>query len=183
MATIEKFRVVYAVGLHSSPARPTFAKYSPSQDTLGILAAAHSIAGVSMTSSAEDESIAVMKGGIVRGVGSSEIVGWEPSAGAALWCGEDGKPTTTRPTKGAQVFVGTYAGSGVVEVEVRVIPGLAELSFVKQETLAEYDVLIWDSAEAAFVPRQLDHGQDLAGTDDDDHPQYAMRRWSWLVGG
>lgn len=180
MAAIPKFTVVYTTGATSG--RAAVASYSPGNSPPDV-ATAHSILGVTMTASDEDEPIAVLRHGYVRGIVAGDITGGLPSAGTLLWCGSQGKPTTTRPTTGVQVLVGTYMGGGVVDVNVTVLPGVGEMSFVKRETPAEYDVLIWSPTDSAFVPRQLDHGQDFAGLGDDDHPQYAMRRWSWLVGG
>ncbi|KKK91898.1 hypothetical protein LCGC14_2708310, partial [marine sediment metagenome] len=94
-------------------------------------------------------------------------------AGDLLWAQADGTVSKTKPTPPTVlVFVGTYIGGSVVHVDVKVFPSLSELSHVKIETPAEFDVMIWDPGEFAFVPRQIDHGADLAGLADDDHVRY-----------
>jgi hypothetical protein len=174
MADLAKFTVVYTVDADTGRAKVQ--AYDPSGETAPALADGHSIQGVAMTDSNADDPVAVMRRGYMRNLNSTHLTGWEPSVGDLLWCGASGKPTTTRPTDdAAQVFVGTYIGNGVVDVDVKLLPSLQELTFVKRETPALYDVLIYDTGTSLWVPRQIDHGQDLAGLGDDDHTQYQLR--------
>ena len=166
--SIAKFRVVYVDGIDASKSAVKLwdgGAGAPTLDTtLRIL-------GVTMTGSAYQEPVAVMKRGYIRSV----TPGGTPVAGDLLWAQADGTVSKTKPTPPTPlVFVGTYLGGSVVHVDVKVFPSMSELSHVKIETPVEFDVFIWDPAQSAFVPRKMDHGGDLAGLADDDHTQYAL---------
>ena len=173
MADVQKFTVVRVVGQLNQ--RAHVEPMDPADDAAPALVFAHKTVGVTQTDADSDDPVSILRNGYVRGLTSAHITGWEPSAGALLWCGAGGKPTTTLPTSGPLILVGTYIGNGIADVNVQVFPSIGELSFVKRESPAEYDVLIWSDADGAYVPRQIDHGQDLAGLGDDDHPQYQQR--------
>ena len=168
MATIAKFTVVYTDAAASNKSEVKVWAGGSAAPTLDT---ALRITGVTLTSSVTGEHVAVMKRGYIRGV----TPGGSPVAGDLLWAQADGSVSKTKPTPPTVlVFVGTYIGGSVVHVDMKVFPSLSELSHVKIETPAEFDVMIWDPAEFAFVPRQIDHGADLAGLADDDHPQYIL---------
>ncbi len=169
MATIAKFTVVYTDAAASNKSEVKVWAGGSAAPTLDT---ALRITGVTLTSSVTGEHVAVMKRGYIRGV----TPGGSPVAGDLLWAQADGSVSKTKPTPPTVlVFIGTYIGGSVVHVDLKVFPSLSELSHVKIETPAEFDVMIWDPAEFAFVPRKIDHGADLAGLADDDHPQYTQK--------
>ncbi len=173
MADTPRFTVVKTVGATDRLA--SVQAFDPSEDVPPSLAFAHTVLGVTMTASDSPEDVSIIQNGYMRDLGSADITGWEPSTGSLLWCGASGKVTTTRPTTGALVLVGSYMGGGDVDVRVSVLPAITELSFVKPKTPSASEVFVWDVAESMFVLRQLDHGDDLLGLEDNDHPQYALR--------
>jgi len=174
MSDIEKFSVVRTVAIQGSLSRVQVV--DPADEATPALTFAHGTLGVTMTASSDTDLVTVLRDGYMRSVGSGDITGWEPSIGSALWCGTAGKVTTTRPTVGALILIGTYIGAGVVDVHVKVLPAIGELSFVKRDVPALYDVLIWNDTDGLFEPRQLDHNVDLANlTEGDPHTQYSLR--------
>jgi hypothetical protein len=172
MADIPKFTVVKTTG--ATGRLTTVQAYDPTEDVAPAISIGNKILGVTLTPSNDPEVTAVLRDGYIRGVNSTTLTGWEPSLGAQIWCGPNGKPTTTRPATGVLVLVGTYMGQGDVDVHVRVLPSIGELSFVKREIPEQSDVFVFDVAEGLFVPRILDHGNDLVGLEDDDHSQYSL---------
>lgn len=179
MSYIDRFRLVFVDGLDGG--RPAFTVYDPGQDMDGTIAFGHRLVGMTMSEGDGSEPMAVMRGGWFRDLATGDITGWEPDANDLLWAGDGGKPTTTRPTTGPQILVGTYLGSGIASVQLTVFPGPSDLSWVDRDALEDLDVLIWDAASGQWQPRQLVHGTDLAGLDADDHPQYVNRRWAWFL--
>ena len=173
MADIPRFTVVKIVGATNRLA--SVQAFDPSEDVAPSLAFAHTVLGVTMTASDSPEDVAIIQNGYMRELGSADITGFEPSTGSLLWCGPSGKVTTTRPTTGALVLVGSYMGGGDVDVRVSVLPAITELSFVQRKTPSASEVFVWDAVEELFVIRQLDHGDDLLGLEDDDHPQYSLK--------
>ena len=161
MADITKFTVVYAsVG---SGGKAKVESLDPWSGSVAAVVAGHAMVGVTQTDANEDEPVIVLRSGYLRGVTTSHLTGWEPSVGAPLWCGASGKPTTTRPETGLQVYVGTYLGSGVVDVHVQMIQSIGELSYVKRTFPSESFVLIWSAIDGAYAPRQMVYA-DLADT-------------------
>ena len=147
MATIPKFTVVYTDGAASNKSQVAVWAGGSAAPTLD---SALRITGVTLTSSITGEHVATMMRGYIRGV----TPGGSPVAGDLLWAQADGSVSKTKPTPPTVlVFVGTYIGGSVVHVDFKVLPSLSELSHVKIETPAEFDVMIWDPAENAFVPR------------------------------
>jgi len=138
--------------------------FKPAVQSASGLVEGWRVLGVAMTNASGNEPVVVMSRGILRGLGINHITGWEPAVGASLWCGTNGKMTTTRPTTGVQVFVGTYLGGGNLEVYIQVLPSLSELSFVTRATPVSDDVLIWSGTQWV-------------------HVQHNPRRWAWMSGG
>lgn len=175
MADIAKFTLVQVSGLDG--AHSSVVPWAPGGHETPGLATAHKIRGVTMTDSNYEEPVQVMKRGYLRGVAAQNGETW--AAGEVLWAKSDGSITKTRPTNCPLVAVGVVIGgtspSLVVDVDVRVIPSLGELSGVSVETPAASDVFVYDTGPGKWVPRQLVHGSDLAGlTTGDDHPQYQL---------
>jgi len=147
------------------------------------LTSGHVILGVTMTAADYEQPVAVMKRGYLRDVYSQNSESW--SIGDILYGKSDGSITKTRPAGPLpQVIVGTvfdtYTDQGentvhTIDVDVRVLPSIAELSGVTRETLTDLDVLIYNGTTHAWVPRQIDHGGDIAGLLDDDHPLYQRK--------
>lgn len=186
MATINRFTLVQlASGALDS--KPTVNQWNPSAYEEPALTTGHIILGVAMTDSDYEQPVAVMKRGFMREVTPQNSESW--SVGDILYGKSDGSITKTRPAGPLpQVIVGTVFESGLdptesftictIDVDVRVLPSIAELSGVTRETLANLDVLIYNGTTHAWVPRQIDHGGDIAGLLDDDHTQYLKEKAS-----
>ena len=178
MISIPKFRVVEVDSTAAGTVNPTVIPWTGYPAEQPGLSTSHRIVGVTMTDSQPGEAIVVMSYGPLRGCDEGSET-W--AVGDLLWAGLGGIPTKTRlaaPTP--QIFVGVVVyseGAGLfsVAVDVRVLPSLGEMSGVAIETPADKDVFIYESASSLWRPRQIDHGADLAGLTDDDHPQYAKR--------
>ncbi len=172
MATINKgtLVVVYA----GASGKPTVRAWSPSAYEQPSLVSALKILGVAMTDSEYEEPLAVMKRGYLRDM-SDGAETW--AVGDVLYASSTGTLTKTRPAGPLpQVIVGTVfaanASNWDIDIDVRVIPSLGELSGVSRETPADKDVFIYKSSTNVWEPRQIDHGADIAGLGDDDHTQY-----------
>lgn len=132
-----------------------------------------------MTAANYGEPVACMKRGYMRNVPGSS---W--AVGDSLWGTNGGSISVTRPDGPLpQVYIGTVfedEGGGLysVDVDVRILPSLGELSGVARETPANLDTLIYNSTTHAWTPRQIDHGGDIAGLLDDDHTQYLKEKAS-----
>lgn len=178
MSTIARFTLVQIDGADSG--HPAVVPWAPSGYEQPGLSTAHTVLGVTMTDSEYEEPVAVVRRGILRDVAEQNGETWAP--GDVLWSKNNGTITKTRPAAPLPlVLVGTvFAGPDggdlfTVDVDVRVLPSLGELSGVSVETPADKDVFIYKAATNLWEPRQLDHGTDLAGLADDDHPQYQQR--------
>lgn len=137
--------------------------------------------GVTMTSSVSGDPLEVMKTGYMRDVARQNGETW--AVGDILYAKANGSITKTRPAGPLpQVIVGTVfetIGSlHTVAVDVRVLPSIMEMSGVTREAPVNLDVLIYNGTTHAYVPRQIDHGSDLAGIADDDHAQYLKEKAS-----
>lgn len=163
MADIAKFTLVQVSGQdgdHSS-----VVPWQPGGHETPGLSTAHKIRGVTMTDSDYQEPVQVMKRGYLRDVAAQNSETW--SAGDVLWAKADGSITKTRPTDCPLVMVGVVIGGTspalVVDVDVRVVPSLGELSGVSVETPADLDVFIFDSTNGVWEPRRLS-GDDVTNT-------------------
>jgi hypothetical protein len=169
----------------SSAGKPMVIAWNPATYEQPGLSTAHKLLGVTMTEADTTELVAVMKSGYLRAVTEQNSESW--AVGDILWAKNNGSITKTRPAAPLPlVFIGTiFADEGTggpftVDVNVHVIPSLGELSGVSVETPADLDVLIYKASTNVWEPRQIDHGTDLAGLADNDHPQYHPL-WSWLM--
>jgi len=126
------------------------------------LATAHKLLGVAMTASEYQEPLAVMRRGTMRTVPDGAET-W--AVGEILWANASGAATHTRPAAPlplivlGTVFADEGGGNWTVDVDVRVLPSLGELSGVSVETPADLDVFIHKSSTHVWEPRRL------AGTD------------------
>lgn len=173
---IARFTLVQLVA--SQEGRPSVMAWSPLAYEEPALSTSHLVLGVTMTAATTYDEVAVMRSGYLRDVARQNGETW--AVGDILYGKADGTITKTRPAGPLpQVIVGTvFETIGVlhtVDVDVRVLPSIAELSGVTRETLVNLDALIYNSTTHAWVPRQIDHGADLAGLTDDDHPLYQRK--------
>lgn len=168
---ISKFTLVRYVATGGSA--PRVQAWSGSAESPGLT---HTIAGVTLSDSEFDQRVYVMRRGKAENVTQAGGETW--IVGDVLWAKAGGVVTNVRPDAPVpQVLVGFVhraVGGGVfdVAVNVTVFPSLYEISNVRREALADKDVLIWKASTGVAEPRQIDHGSDLAGLADDDHPQY-----------
>lgn len=161
--------------------KPEIHSWSPGAYEEPALTSGHVVLGVTMTEADTGEPVAVMKRGYLRDVARQNGETW--ASGDILYATANGSISNVRPDGPMpQVLVGTvFDTSGVlhtVDVDVRVLPSIAELSGVTRETLVNLDVLIYNGTTHAWVPRQIDHGGDIAGLLDDDHTQYLKEKLS-----
>lgn len=182
---IDRFKIVevYADAL----GRPSIRLWNPDTYEQPGLSISHRVLGMTMTSSSDGEPVAVMRRGIMRACSRPLTEEW--AVRDILFGVDGGDVSNIRPAAPQPVcLVGTayqnVEGSWHVAVDVRVLPSLGELSGVLMETPEDRDVFIYNAATQTWDPRMLDHGADVvpASLLDDDHPQYTMRRWSWLTG-
>jgi hypothetical protein len=125
------------------------------------LATAHKVLGVTMTASDYQQPLAVMRRGTLRDVARQNGETW--AVGDILWALSDGSITKTRPAAPLPlVVIGTvFETAGVVhtvDVDVRILPSLGELSGVSVETPADLDVFIYKASTHVWEPRPLDYG-------------------------
>ena len=178
---IDRFILVEILG--ATDGKPKVVPWTPMTPEAPGLDATHKLLGVSMTSSELDEPLAVMKRGYLREVLEQNSEVW--AIGDVLWAKDGGSITKTRPAAPEPfVLVGTvFSGPDgsdefIIDVDVRVLPSIMELSNVKVETPADLDVMIYNLANTYYEPRRLVHGTDISalGSDgdpsNDDHPQY-----------
>lgn len=180
MSTIGRFSVVKIAGAESS--HPKVELWTASSEVPG-LTTTHAILGVTTAESVSGDPVAVMKRGFMRDVARQNGETW--ATGDLLWAKGDGSVTKVRPDAPVPLVVvgsifDTVSTTHSVVVDVRILPSLGELSGVSVETPADKDVFIFNNGSGVWEPRQLDHGTDLAGVSDDDHPQYHPL-WSWLM--
>lgn len=176
MSTIARFTLVQIDGVEASHA--AVIPWTPSAYEQPGLLTGHKIHGVTMTASEYQEQVAVMRRGVMRDVTAQNGETW--AAGDILWGKSDGTITKSRPAAPLpQVLIGTVFevvdAACAVDIDVRVLPSLGELSGVSVETPADKDVFIFKEDTHVWEPRQIDHGADLAGLGDDDHPQYQLK--------
>jgi hypothetical protein len=174
---IARFTLVQIEGADSD--HPGVVPWSPGAYEQPGLDTAHQLLGVTVTDSEYQEPIAVMRRGVLRDVARQNGETW--AVGDVLWAMNDGSITKTRPAAPLPLVVigAVFETVGVVhtvDVDVRVLPSLGELSGVSVETPADKDVFIFKSATNVWEPRQIDHGADLAGLADDDHTQYQLEK-------
>ena len=163
--------------------KPSVKPWNPSTPEAPGLGTAHKIVGVTMTSSDYEEPLAVMKRGYLRDVAEQNGETW--AVGDVLWATSGGSISKTRPTAPVPfVLVGTvFDGPDggdlfAIDVDVRVLPSIMELSNVSVETPANLDVMIYNLASTYYEPRRLVHGTDISSLgsagdpSNDDHPQY-----------
>jgi hypothetical protein len=129
---------------------------------------------VTITTSELGEQVVVMRRGQLRDVARQNSETW--AVGDVLWAKSDGSITKTRPTAPLPlVVIGTVwetVGSlHSVDVDVRVLPSLGELSGVLVETPVDKDVFIFDAGTNTWTPRQLQMSDIGDG-----------RRWLWMMG-
>ena len=178
MATINKFTLVQVIA--SSGGLATVQAWVPSAFENPTLSSPPKILGVTMTDSNVDQQVAVMKHGYLRDVSMQNSETW--AVGDALWGKSDGSITKTRPVAPLPgVFVGIVfdvtASLCIIDVEVRIIPAVTELSGVLIDATADKDVLIYNATNHYYETRQLVHTTDLTAASllTDDHPQYQQR--------
>lgn len=156
MASINRFTLVQIYG--SLNDKPSVLGWAPAGYEEPALVSGHIILGVTVTESDYEQPIAVMKRGYLRGVDEG-AESW--AVGDILYGKNDGTVTKVRPDAPLpQVLVGTVfadegAGLFTVDVDVRVLPNIGELTGVKRETPADLDVLIFDGAAHYYEPRRL----------------------------
>jgi hypothetical protein len=174
---IGRFTLVQLVAA-SQDGRPSVRSWFPGVYEEPALTTGHLVLGVSMTDADTYEEVVVMRSGYLRDVARQNGETW--AVGDILYAKADGSITKTRPAGPLpQVIVGTvFETIGTlhsVDVDVRVLPSIMELSGVTREAPANLDVLIYNSTTHAWVPRQINHGSDLATlTTGDHHPQYQL---------
>jgi hypothetical protein len=110
--------------------------------------------------SAGDFCVAIAKG-IARGVSDGDET-W--GVGDSIWAAADGTLTYDRPDAPTpSIYVGRVIGRPSeispwdLHVDVRVIPGIGELSGVSREAPESLDVMVYDATLGAWVPRALFH--------------------------
>jgi hypothetical protein len=145
------------------------------------------LAGVAKTDSLYGENVDATLRGIVRDCTPPASETW--AVGDLLWGTLGGYATKVRPAAPfPQVLIGEVAhavGGGVfdVAVNVRVFPSPLDLSGVALSAPADKQVLIYKASTSLFELRKLDHGGDLDGLGDDDHPQYLKEKASGGTAG
>jgi len=176
---IARFTVVKLVA--SQDGRPSVRPWSPAAYEEPALTTGHLVLGVSTTAAETFEEVTVMRSGYLRDVARQNGETW--AVGDILYGKADGSITKSRPAGPLpQVIVGVvFETIGVlhtVDVDVRVLPSIMELSGVAREAPVNLDALLYNGTSHAYVPRQIDHGADLAGLADDDHTQYLKEKAS-----
>ena len=173
---IARFTLVQISGVDSGHA--AVIPWGPAAYEQPGLSTAHKLLGVTMTASEYEEPLAVMRRGVLRDVARQNAETW--AVGDVLWAKNDGSITKTRPAAPLPlVVVGTVFETvdvlHTVDVDVRVLPSLGELSGVSVETPANLDVFIYKASTHVWEPRQLVHNTDISGlTTTDAHPATAI---------
>lgn len=157
---IPKLTLVQLVA--ASGGRPTITPWAPAAYEQPGLSTAHKILGVTMTDSEYTEPVACMKRGYLRTCPQQNSETW--AVGDILWAKTDGSITKTRPAAPAPfivvgtVFVSEGSGNFTVDVDVRVLPSLGELSGVSVETPVDLDLFFYKASTHVWEPRPLDYG-------------------------
>jgi hypothetical protein len=166
---IPPFSVVYvSSGVADTAIRPGVAPWDGSAETFGAqLGTSQRVTGVTLHGSDDGEPLQVVRRGIVRGINlpKAGYEGW--AVGDTLWADRSapGEPTKFPEESGeyARIFIGTVIQATevwTVDVDVRVLPTLGELSFVALG-VGDLFVPMFDAA-AGWVPKQVDHNAHLA---------------------
>lgn len=156
---IARFTLVQIDGSHDSHA--SVIPWAPAAYEQPGLATAHKLLGVTMTASEYQEPLAVMRRGTMRTVPDGAET-W--AVGETLWANSSGAATHSRPAAPlplvvlGTVFADEGDGNWTVDVDVRVLPSLGELSGVSVETPADLDVFIYKASTHVWEPRVLDYG-------------------------
>lgn len=152
----------------AAPIRPCVRPWTPAASEQPLLSSTARMAGLTMRatdSSGGDQIVPVMRRGYAVGLINRPILesGWDVNA--LLWGNED-HSYSVRPFRpdapGPIVFVGVLvragdeSGPSRAYIDVRVIPGITELSGVAVETPEDFDVMIYDAATETHTPRRLE---------------------------
>jgi len=153
--TLTTGTVVYlfgGTGDHASVKRADNSSDATSSKTVGLIGAAI----------ASSNNGPVVTRGYVDGIDTSTF-----SVGDVLWLGKNGAFTTTKPSAPDHlVFVGVVVRSnanGIVYVATQNGYELEELHDVKVSSLANKDVLMWNSASSVWINDQINLGTDTVG--------------------
>jgi hypothetical protein len=165
VSTIARFTLVQINDV-ASDGHAVVIPWTPTAYEQPGLATAHKILGVTMTTSEFTEPISVMRRGTMRGVTAQNSETW--AAGDLLWARDDGSITKTRPAAPLPlILVGTVfeviEAACTVDVDVRVLPSIGELSGVSVESPSDLDVLIYKASTHLWEPRRL-AGGDVSNT-------------------
>ena len=171
---IPPFKVVYVSGgiedVGPGVNRPAVSPWDGMADSFGAqLGISQRVTGVTLHGSDDGEPVQVVRRGLVRGITDDNAEVW--TVGDRLWADRTspGRVTKVYDESGeyARIFVGTViedgAGEGPwsVDVDVRVLPTLGELSFMALASLADFYVPMFD-VSLGWVPKQVDHNAHLA---------------------
>jgi len=155
MATIPRFTLVQISS--SGDGHPAVIPWSPAAYEQPGLSTAHKILGVTMTPSAYQEPVMVMRRGLLRDVTEQNGESW--SVGDILWAASDGSITKTRPAAPLPfVLVGTVfeATSAIaIDVDVRALPSLGELSGVSVDAPEDGDVFVFNVGTHCWEPKTI----------------------------
>jgi hypothetical protein len=153
--TLASGTVVYLFGGngdHASVKRADNSSDATSSKTVGLMGA----------SVASNNNGPVITRGYVDGIDLSAY-----SVGDILWLGSNGGLTTTKPSAPKHlVFIGVVVRAtinGIVYVATQNGYELEELHDVKVSSVANKDVLMWNSASAVWVNEQINLGTDTVG--------------------
>ncbi len=169
--------------------KPAVLPWSPGGYEQPGLSTTHRLHGVTTTESAVGDQVATMTSGYLRGVTAQNSETWE--VGDMLWAKSDGSITHTRPAAPLPiVHIGTVfedegGGTFAVDVNVYLIPSIAELSGVSLEEPVSKDAFIYNAATHVWEPRQLemeDLGDvDLTGAADGDVLVWDSSSGRWIA--
>lgn len=173
--------------------KPKWQAWSPGAFELPAVTSPYESYGLAATDAEADDPLAVVTYGYLRGVTPMNSETW--AEGEHLWAKNDGTLTHTRPAAPLpQVFCAVVMedeGSTFgLDVYVRPIPSLGELSGVARETPENKDVFIYNPTTHSWEPRMLDWKDlqprchitvqaTLRATIEGPLP---VRRWLWLMG-
>jgi len=138
------------------------------------LTGSNGIVGVTMTDSQDGETVAVMSRGIMRDVYAQNAEAW--GIGDQLWALQaDGTITNVRPpAPEKQVFVGTifdgtlddgYVEPWHVDVAVRILPEITELSGVSRITPVDKQIIVYRDDDGVWEGRQIRNSRDTSVDD------------------
>lgn len=178
MTTINKLTLVQ-LAVDPADNLPQYIAWAPGTSEQPAITTGWKAYGVAATDATDEQRLAVMTYGYLRACPAQNGETW--AVGETLWAKADGTATHTRPDAPLpQICLGTVfedegGGNFAVDVFVRAIPSLGELSGVSRETPVDKDVFIYDNANEYWEPRQLVHNEDLDGLDTGSaHPASAV---------